>query len=184
MSEYLMRSSFLLLSKADKNIIETWYVKGTDLCRNIIAIESNFQPHWVFYIRYSICDVPDAHTQIGLISDTGDSYIQLVMTAEVPEPTFWEWAKEWRGGSLRKIQSTPVYRVKQIHLKVKQVKSSLITQMRTEKIGLKAFLHSRRVPDIYEKSCQCGATEQTARHSTNAVYLTRKEEGGGRKKVD
>ena len=82
-----MRSNSLLLSKVDENLIKTWYVKETDLRWNIIAIESNFQSHWVFYIRYPICDVSNAYTQIGLISDTGDPYIQLVMTAEVPEPT-------------------------------------------------------------------------------------------------
>ena len=85
--EYLMKSSSLSLLKADENIIEIWYIKGTDLRWNIIVIESNFQPHWVFYIRYSICDVSNIYIQIGLISDTGDSYIQLVIIAEISEPT-------------------------------------------------------------------------------------------------
>ena len=39
------------------------------------------------YIRYSIYDIPNTHTQIGLIPDTRDPYIQLVMTAEGLEPT-------------------------------------------------------------------------------------------------
>ena len=41
----------------------------------------------MLYIRYTICDVPNTHTQIGLIPGTGDPYIQLVITVEVLEPT-------------------------------------------------------------------------------------------------
>ena len=82
-----MRSSPLSLSKAGENLIETWYVKETNLRWNIIAIGSNFQPHWVSYIRYSIYDVSNAYTQIGLISDIENLYIQLVIIAEVSEST-------------------------------------------------------------------------------------------------
>ena len=54
--------------------------------------------------------------------------------------------------------------MKSIHLKVKRAKSSLITQMRIEKIGLKAFLYSRWVPEVEDETCECGAAKQTARH--------------------
>lgn len=42
--------------------------------------------------------------------------------------------------------------------------SSVITQMRTEKIGLRQFLHWRGVPGIEDDRCNCGRGSQTVRH--------------------
>lgn len=90
-----------------------------------------------------------------------------------------QWASDWtnesRGSSLRKIQPTPTHRIKQLHHKVKRAKSSLITQIRTEKIGLKAFLYNRRVPGIEDESCECGATKQTVRHVLHECKLFYKQ---------
>src|SRR5271155_1577615 len=44
-----------------------------------------------------------------------------------------------------------------------KVTSSLITQIRAEKIGLNAFLHNRQVPG-YTAPCNCGWPRQTAKH--------------------
>jgi len=51
----------------------------------------------------------------------------------------------------------------QLHEGVSKAMSSLITQIRTEKIGLNAFLFDRRVPDILP-TCACGWPRQTAKH--------------------
>ena len=36
--------------------------------------------------------------------------------------------------------------------------------MRTGKIGLKAFLYSRRVSGLKDKQCECGSQKETIRH--------------------
>ena len=42
--------------------------------------------------------------------------------------------------------------------------SSLTVQLRTQKIGLKAFLYSRRIPGCPDSWCQCREGQQTVKH--------------------
>ena len=51
----------------------------------------------------------------------------------------------------------------QLHAGLSKPMSSLITQIRTEKIGLRAFLADRHVPN-YIPTCDCGWRRQTAKH--------------------
>ena len=51
----------------------------------------------------------------------------------------------------------------QLYKSVSKPMCSLITQIRTEKIGLNAFLAERRVPG-YLAQCPCGWRRQTAKH--------------------
>lgn len=52
-----------------------------------------------------------------------------------------------------------------IHAGLKKAESSLVTQVRSEKIGLAAFLHGRKVPGFDSPACPCGwAGRQTAKH--------------------
>ena len=51
----------------------------------------------------------------------------------------------------------------QVHLGASKATSSLITQIRTEKIGLNAFLADRHVPDKVA-TCTCERSRQTAKH--------------------
>jgi hypothetical protein len=50
-----------------------------------------------------------------------------------------------------------------IHEGISKATTSLITQIRTEKIGLNAFLADRRVPG-FSPQCSCGNPRQTAKH--------------------
>jgi hypothetical protein len=50
------------------------------------------------------------------------------------------------------------------HIGLRKHESSLLVQIRTGKVGLRAFLHSRRVPDVTSPGCQCGAGRETALH--------------------
>ena len=45
-----------------------------------------------------------------------------------------------------------------------KAQSSILTQVRTGKIGLAAFLCKRRVPGFPTPACGCGAQWETARH--------------------
>lgn len=76
--------------------------------------------------------------------------------------TGWEEAKE--GQALRRIQPLPSVGILKIHANIKRSMSSLITQIRTEKIGLGAFLHSCRVPGYDTAECVCGGGKHTAAH--------------------
>ena len=104
--------------------------------------------------------------------------IATVRTA-IRKHVYQQWASEWasesRGSALRKIQPTSSNKTMRLHAKIKRAKTSLITQMRTEKIGLNAFLFSRRVPDIDNDQCECGRARQTARHLLHECRLFRRQ---------
>ena len=51
-----------------------------------------------------------------------------------------------------------------LHATLPKPHSSLLTQIRTEKIGLAAFLHQRRVPGFESPACPCGWQWETAKH--------------------
>ena len=42
--------------------------------------------------------------------------------------------------------------------------SSLLTQIRTGKVGLRAFLFERKVPEVATPRCPCGDAPETAAH--------------------
>ena len=100
---------------------------------------------------------------------------------DTPKPMPWKeviakitmtsWDKKWTAY----LNAIPADRVKspsqldtgrkrsQLHTGLSKPMSSLITQIRTEKIGLNAFLADRRVPG-YTATCSCGWLRQTAKH--------------------
>ena len=51
-----------------------------------------------------------------------------------------------------------------IHKELKKAESSILTQIRTGRIGLAAFLNKARVPNFPSPICQCGQAEETASH--------------------
>jgi hypothetical protein len=51
-----------------------------------------------------------------------------------------------------------------LHKKLSSPLYSVLTQMRTGNVGLRQFLHRRRVPGYDNASCECGRGEQTVAH--------------------
>ena len=51
-----------------------------------------------------------------------------------------------------------------LHAELPTPHSSLLTQIRTGKIGLAAFLYQRRVPNVESPACPCGWQWETAKH--------------------
>ena len=51
-----------------------------------------------------------------------------------------------------------------LHANLPKPQSSLLTQIRTGKIGLASFLHACRVPGFESPACPCGWYQETARH--------------------
>src|SRR4029077_1982598 len=66
-----------------------------------------------------------------------------------------------------------------LHKGLRKAESSLLVQMRTGKIGLRAFLFERQVPDIASPICVCGDGRETATHV--AAYCL--QEGGARREL-
>jgi hypothetical protein len=50
------------------------------------------------------------------------------------------------------------------HKDLRKHESSLLTQIRTGKVGLRAFLFERRVPEVAKPRCPCGEAPETAAH--------------------
>jgi Reverse transcriptase (RNA-dependent DNA polymerase) len=113
--------------------------------------------------------------------DTWRNEILQQVTTRDERPTPWKsaiqdhtkqsWDKLWTAylatippGSVKSpAQLVTTSYSPEIHSKVSKATSSLITQIRTEKIGLNAFLTDRRVPDK-QATCTCGWLRQTAKH--------------------
>lgn len=72
------------------------------------------------------------------------------------------WAAESKGKELRILTPIPSTKVLQLHKGVKKPVTALITQMRTGKIGLRAFLFARKLAN--SSKCECGHRSQTVRH--------------------
>ena len=51
-----------------------------------------------------------------------------------------------------------------LHFGLRKAESSMLTQARTGKIGLRAFLFERNVPTVRTPVCPCGLGEETVRH--------------------
>ena len=50
------------------------------------------------------------------------------------------------------------------HQSIRKAESSLAIQLRTERIGFAAFLHTPRVLDIVSPACQCGWRREDPKH--------------------
>jgi exonuclease III len=81
-----------------------------------------------------------------------------------------QWAGQWADYQRKVLVKTPAqvgsigHQRLDIHRNLAKAESSVLTQIRTEKIGLAAFLFQRQVPDIASARCPCGWRQQTATH--------------------
>lgn len=79
-----------------------------------------------------------------------------------------QWASEWTRGTtgrqLFQITDTPTKKTLRLHYNQPKWVSSLITQLRTGKIGLNQFLFHRKVPGFESGACPCGEGPHTPQH--------------------
>lgn len=69
----------------------------------------------------------------------------------------WEtaWSNKKTGRELYRICPKPIKQVLKIHKSLQKAASALVVQIRTEKIGLRKFLRSRKVPGFESPECPC-----------------------------
>jgi hypothetical protein len=86
-----------------------------------------------------------------------------------------EWKERWqrevdksrarhRGRAGEPADEPPTRERLKLHERLHKSESSLLVQMRTGRIGLRAFLFERRVPDVMTPVCACGDGRETALH--------------------
>ena len=76
-----------------------------------------------------------------------------------------QWSQADHGADLRRICPTPTKKILTVHRGASRWQSSLITQLRTGKIGLASFLHSQNVPGVRDGKCSlCKREDQTVGH--------------------
>jgi hypothetical protein len=86
----------------------------------------------------------------------------------------WEhWKRRWtrNTGELHSRQDVapaaqPLFSYDALkkHQHLHKHESSLLTQIRTGKVGLRAFLFERKVPEVATPRCPCGEAPETAAH--------------------
>ncbi len=81
-----------------------------------------------------------------------------------------KWKKRWDDYRNKHIIQTSVQHIpldsstRQLHKSMPKAESTLATHIRTERIGLKAYLHLNKVPGHDNSACECGHISQTVKH--------------------
>lgn len=120
-------------------------------------------------------------TQWTAPTPPGFPFLRTAINAHVRGLLGELWAKDWasdkRGRELFRIIPTPTKKVLHLHKGIKKWTSALVVQMRTQKIGLRKFLHSRKVPGYGDPKCVCGRGLQTVLHLLTECPLYYKQRG-------
>ena len=90
--------------------------------------------------------------------------VKLALERKASEQWEMAWTSERTGRELHAICPKPTKKTLEVHRGLGKAASALIVQMRTEKIGLKKFLHSRKVPGFDSPECPCRRGLQSAKH--------------------
>jgi hypothetical protein len=93
----------------------------------------------------------------------------------IPEDILWvHWKRRWSQHASQPLDrhripapaSRPAFSYDALkkHKDLRKHESSLLTQIRTGKVGLRDFLFERKVPDVATPRCLCGEAPETAAH--------------------
>jgi hypothetical protein len=79
------------------------------------------------------------------------------------------WEERWRAAprsAAEALPQPPDAKVLRLHEGLHKAESSILTQLRTGKIGLADFLYKAGVPEVASTACSCGYEQETPRHVT------------------
>ena len=69
-----------------------------------------------------------------------------------------------KGRTIARYRPYPTRKALEIYKERAKPITSILVLLRTEKIGLRAFLYGMKVPSIDNPQCVCGQQEETVRH--------------------
>ena len=128
---------------------------------------------------------PDEETQLWQQRWMGEGSSETSKRA-IAQRVEQEWQRRWTSavtgapprylGDTQAADFNPVFTGRQFLLKHKEhpkFVSSMITQLRTGRVGLRAFLFQRRVPSVMTPLCSCGVEPETTYHVFLRCPLTR-----------
>jgi hypothetical protein len=79
-----------------------------------------------------------------------------------------KWRKRWasgtKGRAIARYRPYPMRQALEIYKGRAKPMTSILILLRTEKIGLRAFLHGMKVPAVDNPQCDCGQREETVQH--------------------
>ena len=109
--------------------------------------------------------------------DTKPLRTSISMTINTKMKARWEeeWRNERTGRSTHKLTPIPTSKLLNLYKNVPKAVSSVIIQMRTGKIGLRACLYKWKVPEIDNAHCTCDRGDQTLKHVLLQCHRFRKE---------
>ena len=116
---------------------------------------------------------PDEEMQQWVTRWAGEERSKKGRLQRVEQEWRARWASQTQGrpprylGDIQAADLNPTFQDKQPLLKHKQCPkhiSSMITQLRTGRVGLRAFLFQRKVPNIITPICSCGEAPETTYH--------------------
>jgi hypothetical protein len=90
---------------------------------------------------------------------------EVEVTAQ--QALLFRWKKRWATGKPGwgfLGVGPPSRKAVKLHAKLRKAESSIITQIRTGRIGLAAFLNKAKVPGFPSPVCPCGSARETAAH--------------------
>ncbi|KAM3081301.1 hypothetical protein ACMFMG_012242 [Clarireedia jacksonii] len=94
--------------------------------------------------------------------------LRSTMATWIKQQAVSKWATDWisetKGRKSYKYTPIPGIKALEAHREASKSLSSIILQLRTGKIGLNAYLHSRKVPGIDSPNCSCGYRLQSIEH--------------------
>lgn len=95
---------------------------------------------------------------------TQKAHVQTALARLAASEWDASWSQDIHGKEVQKLVQKPSRAVLKLHSELPKCLSSLLIQMRTGKIGLRKYLHGRKVPDISTPTCQCGQAPQSMTH--------------------
>ena len=107
----------------------------------------------------------DATTRLALLGEEPRGELKKALEKESLERWKERWSRDEKGRDIHFLAPEPNARVLKLYKDLPKATTSIYIQLRSRKIGLQAFLHRQRVPDITSPRCPyCQEADETVPH--------------------